>query len=196
MIPENTAVPKNAIYCPIAWQRNSNVLGNTSGLVQTINRANPYNTDSRFVQCRPNWKQFAVKGLKVEYVPRSNIATGDEVGTAGMYAMSGLQNMAESVAKPIRPDLMQEPAFKSLNPRRRYTKYISCKKFSKQQHLDWVDATEFDASASNYSNGPLGEPWHMLLWELSHETEDPLPKNLILGTLKLTWFITFRGQES
>lgn len=82
-----------------------------------------------------------------------------------------------------------------MNPRRPYKKYISCKKFSKQQHLDWVDATTFDPLASTYANGPLGEPWHMLLWELSKTTalNDP---EIILGTVKLTWFVTFRGQES
>jgi len=36
----------------------------------------------------------------------------------------------------------------------------------------------------------------MLIWELSKETAATLPDALKLGTVKLTWFITFRGQES
>lgn len=64
-------------------------------------------------------------------MPRSNIANGTEPGTSAMYSMSGLQNLDVSIKKDTTPSLMQEPAFKALNPRRPYKKFISCKAISK-----------------------------------------------------------------
>jgi len=96
-----------------------------------ILRPNPYATNGRFAQVYKAWKQFAIKGVKLEFTPRSNLATGDEIGVGAMYTTSGVQNMDKNAIKRISPDLMVEPAFKILNPRRPYKKYISCKKFSR-----------------------------------------------------------------
>ena len=94
---------------------------------------------------------------------------------------------------------MMEPAFKILNPRRRWTKFISAKKVSKQQHLDWQDTTAYNQPSdlpTTYATDILSEAWTMLIWDLTKAYPAGATNDLRLGTLKITWFVTFRGQRS
>ncbi len=152
----------------------------TSG--QTI----AFDSTERFGKVKANYSEYAIKGVKVEWMPYFTTAV---VGLAqqtnainNMFLVQDLDNF--NLPTTPDPELVSKPGFRNMNPYRPWKRYFSCKKLSKQQNVPWISTT-----APLNSDTELIKSLAMVRFNLAAPPTGTLP----LGNFKVTWFVTFRG---
>lgn len=91
----------------------------------------------RWVATRPNWDQFAITGMRLEWMPLFNAsapALGNVMTT--LFKMDDLDSYND-MGNFGTNQIMSAPGFKNLNPHRTFKKFYSFKKLSKEQNVPW-----------------------------------------------------------
>lgn len=72
-----------------------------------------------------------------------------------------------------------------VQPNRRFSKYFSMKRLSKEQNLKWQDCSEYAATTYNgLTKASLG-----ILWRGNYLGQ----ASQAIGYLKVSWYVTFKG---
>lgn len=133
----------SAVRLLIPWFRGFAATGPTPGAgplvadgVATFARS-AYSCE-RFVKMRENYKEYAITGVRVEYVPAVNPGTGGIYPTNAIYS-SSLQTMTPAAA--IEPfDLAKQlgkTGVRTFRPNRKFKQWLSFKRVAKAEHTDW-----------------------------------------------------------
>lgn len=77
-----------------------------------------------------------------------------------------------------------------LDPKRPFTVYKSNRKLAKQQQMQWQDTLEYSPNLT-LNNVPLAST--MIRWRVKNPQGGPTAEPV--GYLKMTWYVTFRGQR-
>lgn len=91
----------------------------------------------RFLATYQNWDQYAITGLKIEWMPLYNVSApgvGNIVGT--LHKVDDLDDYS-TINAMTENQIMSAPGFQNLDPRRSWKKFISAKAISKQQNVPW-----------------------------------------------------------
>lgn len=86
-------------------------------------------TTARFLLVKNNWKEYAVTGLRIEFIPQPITPTTND-GNPWVNRMSynvGMTRMEEDGLNALSQELFEDTGFKMLDPNRRWKKYISMK---------------------------------------------------------------------
>jgi len=138
----------------------------------------------------PIYQEYAITGVKIEYRPTGIMPTevNADMVTNAAYNV-GIDDYEANVTEPDFGKLIQLPGFKAVRARSVWTKFISFKKISKSEHLNWQPCGNAEEpSAKPYGSVALTQAWSMLTLLLGG------PANRFnLGFMKLTWYVKFRG---
>ena len=97
-----------------------------------------FNNAPRWAQIRTDYEQYAVKGLKLEYIPTNSRGIsygGTSANIHSLWFSSDLNNYNQ--LDITDEQLMRSGQLKMLDPTRKFSKYLSFKGLSRSQKLDW-----------------------------------------------------------
>lgn len=145
-----------------------------------------FDATPRWQAVSPNYEEYSVTGLKMHWIPAQNVKTfaaaGVQISRAfkvdALNDVRLMYNMSENA-------IISAPGFQLLNPYSQYRKWQSCRKISHQQNVKWQSTTLLS------HNNTLTTAGTMLRFTYPYSST-VLPT---IGTIKLTWYITMRGQR-
>lgn len=111
---------------------------------------------ARFTSMAPLYQQYAITGCKIEYRPTAvypNTVADTMVANAAYNV--GIDDYENNTQQINFGNLVQLPGFKAVRARGVFSKYISFKRLSKQEHLDWQPCGPGNALPTNFPDGAL-----------------------------------------
>lgn len=174
--PINTTATQAEFNVVIAWQ-NTAIPGNVPKT-----REIGFNQSARWLKVSPNWDQYAITGLKIEWLPRQSYPRPTDPYLTALWSASTADNY-DTIQNAENSALAQAPGFKAMNTQRPWRKFISLKKLSKQQNVAWQDNSKYNV---NEQNG-LTKAGTIMRFFISN------PAAVTWGTVKCTWYVKMRG---
>lgn len=169
------ANPIRAIRMIHPWMRGYDTASATPGLPLLINGVLTFQRTAysmeRWARMKENYKEFAVTGVRIEYVPPYNPGIQGVFATNAVYTSSLMEKVA-NVDFNLEEHLGQT-GVRSFNPGRKFKQWISFKKLAKTEHVDWQ-------ATLNTANEPYTRPaempfaWSQLFLKLTERGGDIL----------------------
>jgi len=89
---------------------------------------------ARFNAVAPNWKQYAVTGMRIEYFPQPYIGVSQAISQPLVTKISvngGLNKLGDNGIKVPTQDLITDAGYRQIATNRKFTKYINFKPLSR-----------------------------------------------------------------
>lgn len=144
-----------------------------------------FNQSDRWDKVRKNWEQYAITGVKIEWLPSQRYPNGSDPYIQAIWK-ADTPDEFEKIGNIPDPAMAQAPGFQALNTQRPWRKFIKLKKLSKQMNVPWQDNDKYQPIDRN----GLTESGTLFRFFLSN------PALTEWGVFKCTWYVKMRGQSN
>lgn len=141
-----------------------------------------FNSSARWAVVRENWDQYAITGLKVEWIPTQTYPTRTTPHIGALWKVDNADSY-DILPQSVDNSVIQMPGFRALSCTRPFRKFYSLKKLSKQQNVAWQDNQAYNANQPN----SLTKAATMLRFFVVN------PAAVTWGTVKCTFYVKMRG---
>lgn len=201
---KNAPILNRVVYCKCKSVRTIPLMGNqntATSLTYSFARCQPasifndqygFDSGARFQAMKNNWEQMAVTGMKLEYIPTNRVTmfnTAVNLAIGGIDHVFTFDDIDTFNTNSFTDDtIAQKETFRSHDPMKPFTIYRNNKPICRQMQAKWIDPTNYSSVAVN-KDLPQASVGFRLQGTLVSGS------NMAYGWLKLTHYITFRGQR-
>lgn len=197
---------KMSVLQPIQSSDNQGNVRVTFSLQNTGNGATVggFDKTQRWLQTYRNYESYAVKGLKLKWIPTnarggiSQNVSGDLIDGTGSIQSQIHQSQLGNQTLYFDPDTYDTISYTynevmvldrnwCFDPTRTWKKYFSAKRLSQMQQCKWQDC-------ATYNPGVRNELTQASIGFIQPYSGQGQGANTTYGYIKATWYVTFRGQ--
>ena len=160
---------------------------------QSLNIWTGYDNTPRWKQCSRNYQQFAVTGMSMKYVPQEMGAVVSNPITIGSTLPPRITRVCsyENLDTPVcqywsDKQMIASSSFRLRSTKGGFSQYWSNKPLARQQKMQWRD-TDTEAPNDDQNGASVAFRWDGVGFN-ANQSE-------LVGYIKYTYYITFRGQR-
>jgi len=95
-----------------------------------------FNNSARWQLVRPNWDQYSITGVKIEWMPTQRYPDSTDPYLQAVWTCN-TPDQYDNISLAQDNSIAASPGFKAISTRSGWKKWISCKKLSKQENVSW-----------------------------------------------------------